>query len=539
MTRGPDYQHKILSMDGLLAAVAEVRAQGRTVVHCHGCFDIVHPGHIRYLEFARRQGDVLVVSVTGDTDVDKGAERPYIPQELRAENLAALMFVDHVYVNADPTAAALLAAVKPDVYVKGREYERSTDPGFLAEKAVVEGYGGRIIFSSGEIVFSSTTLIENLPRGGDTDSHRLKLVCRRHGLTHTAIEHTLDRFANLHVLVVGDVILDRYVLCDVIGVARESPMMSLVQRDERSYVGGAAIVARHVAALGAHAFLLSAGAGDTSTEQVTKVLEDEGVASHLIGARPSLVEKTRFLAEGTKLFKVDRSQKLPLDSISEKRAALILEQQSKVADAVIFCDFGYGMITGSLLARVLPTLRHNVRTITADVSGGRTSLLDFRNVDLLCPTEREVRATLNDYDSGLSAIAWNVLQQTQAKHIFVTLEKRGMVVFDRRSQKRDTPEWSARLTSEQLPSFVDHPVDLLGCGDALLAASTLALASGAELMSAAYLGNAAAAIEASNLGNQPVPAAKLREWLRHRRELAPALASSQEARGVRAPVATG
>jgi len=539
MTKGPDYQHKILSMDGLLAAVAGVRAQGRTVVHCHGCFDIVHPGHIRYLEFARRQGDVLIVSVTGDTDVDKGAERPYIPQELRAENLAALMFVDHVYVNADPTAEALLAAVKPDVYVKGREYERSTDPGFLAEKAVVEGYGGRIIFSSGEIVFSSTTLIENLPRGGETDSHRLKLVCRRHGLTHTAIEHALDRFANLHVLVVGDVILDRYVLCDVIGVARESPMMSLVQRDERSYVGGAAIVARHVAALGAHAFLLSAGAGDASTEHVTKVLADEGVESHLIGARPSLVEKTRFLAEETKLFKVDRSQKLPLDSISEKRAGLILEQQSKVADAVIFCDFGYGMITGSLLARVLPTLRHNVRTLTADVSGGRTSLLDFRNVDLLCPTEREVRATLNDYDSGLSAIAWNVLQQTQAKHIFVTLEKRGMVVFDRRSQKRETPEWSARLTSEQLPSFVDHPVDLLGCGDALLAASTLALASGAELMLAAYVGNAAAAIEAANLGNQPVPAAKLREWLRRRRELAPAPASAQETNRIRTPVATG
>ncbi|MGI0149315.1 MAG: adenylyltransferase/cytidyltransferase family protein, partial [Thermoplasmata archaeon] len=143
MAHEPDYRRKIVTLEGLLAAAAEARAHGRTVVQCHGCFDIVHPGHVRYLEFARRQGHVLIVSVTGDTDVDKGAQRPYIPQELRAENLAALMFVDHVYVNAAPTAEALLGAVKPDVYVKGREYERSTDPGFLAEKAVVEGYGGR------------------------------------------------------------------------------------------------------------------------------------------------------------------------------------------------------------------------------------------------------------------------------------------------------------------------------------------------------------------------------------------------------------
>ena len=212
---------------------------------------------------------------------------------------------------------------------------------------------------------------------------------------------------------------------------------------------------------------------------------------------------------------------LPLDSVAEKKAAIILEQQSRLADVVIFCDFGYGMITGALLSRVLPTLRQNVRLLAADVSSGRADMLNFHHVDLICLTERELRATLNDFDSGLSAVAWQMLHRTQARHLLVTLERRGMVVFERRSQDRNAPDWSGRLKSEQLPSFATHAVDRLGCGDALLAGATLTLATGGSLIQAAYLGNAAAAIEISMLGNHPVDASALQEWTHTRPELNP------------------
>ena len=511
---------KIVGREELAAAVDAARQAGKTIVQCHGCFDIVHPGHIRYLDFARQQGDVLVVSLTGDSNMAKGEQHPYIPEELRAENLAALMAVDYVYINPAATAEPVLSLIRPDVYVKGREYERSSDRGFLAEKAVVEGYGGRIIFSSGEIVFSSSALIERMPRSPDAESHRINLVCRRYAVTRGALAESMERFRDLHVLIVGDVVVDRYVTCDVHSVASESPMLSLAQRDERLYVGGVAIVARHVAAMGAHAFLLTAGGGEEETRPVLEVLSGEGVEVHLLNRRPSLVQKTRFLVEENKLLKVDRAECLPLDSVAERRAALILEQQSKVVDAVIFCDFGYGMVTGGLLARALPTLRQNVRVLSADVSGGRANLVNFRHVDLLCPTEREVRATLNDHDSGLSAVAWQLLEKTQARHLLMTMEKRGLVVFERQSQDRRSPEWSGRLKSEQFPSFAEHPVDRLGCGDALLAAATLSLAAGDSLIQAAYLGNAAAALEIGMMGNLPVSAAALGDWLGRRRELA-------------------
>ena len=530
-----EYLSRIIGLEALVEAVGAARQAGKTIVHCHGCFDVVHPGHIRFLEFARRQGDVLVVSLAGDPSEQGGdsyeGQRPYIRGDLRAENVAAIMFVDHVHVASGPSAEAVLSAIQPDVYVKGREYEHITDPAFQAERHIVERYGGRIIFSSGEIVFSATDAEERVPQSAEFEAHRLSRLCHHHGISLSSIEESLERFRDLKVLVVGDVIVDRYVFCDAMGIASESPMISLVERDRSCYVGGAAIVARHAAALGAKTFLVSSVGCDESSKMAADVLQREGVESHLIEARDAVVEKTRFVADDdSKLFKVDRARCQPLDSVAERRAAAILEQKSKVADAVILCDFGYGMITGGLLNRVLPTLRQNVRTLAADVSGGRANLLSFRHVDLLCPTEREARGMLSDFESGLSAVAWDLLQRTQAKQLIVTLDKRGLVAFDRRSHRRDSPDWDARLVSEQLPSFAGQTVDRLGCGDALLAAATLTLAAGGRLVQASYLGNAAAAIELARLGNYPVDAMQVRQWVRARPEL-----SSRRMRAVTVP----
>src|SRR5687767_7595391 len=165
---------KVFTLDGLLAIREAARTDGRTVVHCHGCFDIVHPGHIQHLQFARSLGDLLVVSVSADRHVNKGAARPLIPDDLRAASVAALECVDAVYVNPDPTAAELLESLRPDVYVKGSEYERSADARFLAEREIVTRHGGRVVFSTCDVVYSSTALIGSI--GGADRFRDEKLV---------------------------------------------------------------------------------------------------------------------------------------------------------------------------------------------------------------------------------------------------------------------------------------------------------------------------------------------------------------------------
>jgi len=171
---GPaDPGQKILSLEALVTLRHRLRIEGRSLVVCHGCFDIVHPGHIRHLRQARTMGDVLLVSLTGDAHINKGAGRPLIPQEHRAENLAALDIVDLVYVDPNPTALSMLEAVEPDVYIKGREYENNADPRFRAERETVEKAGGRVVFSSGDVVFSSSALIDAIGQSMDPFHSRL------------------------------------------------------------------------------------------------------------------------------------------------------------------------------------------------------------------------------------------------------------------------------------------------------------------------------------------------------------------------------
>lgn len=158
--------HKILNVEELAAKVKELRSAGKTVVHCHGCFDLMHPGHIKYFQAAKRMGDILIVTLTPDNYVDKGPGRPVFNQELRAESIAALECVDFVAVNKWPTAEETLRLIRPNIYVKGQEFEKLEDKtGKIQREAeVVKEVGAHLQFTH-EIVFSSTKLIDQCLKG--------------------------------------------------------------------------------------------------------------------------------------------------------------------------------------------------------------------------------------------------------------------------------------------------------------------------------------------------------------------------------------
>jgi rfaE bifunctional protein nucleotidyltransferase chain/domain len=152
---------KILPFNELAEKIHNLTAQGKTIVHCHGCFDLMHPGHIKYFQAAKRLGDILVVTVTPDRYVDKGPGRPVFNETLRAESIAALECVDFVAINQWPTAVETLRLLRPNFYVKGQEFEQLEDKtGKLQQEyAVVKEIGAEIRFTH-EIVFSSTQLLQ-------------------------------------------------------------------------------------------------------------------------------------------------------------------------------------------------------------------------------------------------------------------------------------------------------------------------------------------------------------------------------------------
>ena len=151
---------KILQLQELAERLEELKSLGKKIVHCHGCFDLMHPGHIKHFQTAKNMGDILIVTLTPDKFVDKGSDRPVFSQNLRAESIAALECVGYVAVNKWPTAEETLRFLKPDYYVKGQEFENLEDKTGKIQKEyeVVEEIGSEIRFTN-EIVFSSTELL--------------------------------------------------------------------------------------------------------------------------------------------------------------------------------------------------------------------------------------------------------------------------------------------------------------------------------------------------------------------------------------------
>jgi rfaE bifunctional protein nucleotidyltransferase chain/domain len=156
---------RVLTEDELVAAVARERAAGRRIAFANGCFDVLHVGHVRYLEGARREGDCLVVAVNDDGSVRalKGAGRPILPAADRAELVAALRAVDYVVLFSETTVARLLERLRPDVHCKGTDYTTDTVP----ERETVRAYGGRVAIVGDAKDHSTRDLFARISQSGE------------------------------------------------------------------------------------------------------------------------------------------------------------------------------------------------------------------------------------------------------------------------------------------------------------------------------------------------------------------------------------
>lgn len=506
---------KVRSIQELAEIRQRLRQEGKRVVQCHGCFDIVHPGHLRYLRFAREQGDVLIVSVTADDVVGKGPDRPYIGEELRLENLAAIEYVDYVCLAPHSWAGPVLEALRPDVYVKGKEYERSSDPRFAKERDLVESWGGRVMLSSGEVVYSSTFILSQFRERFHLEEDRVRGFVRRHGLGRERLERALRRMAGHRVLVIGDPILDRYVHCDASTVAAESPILSVIPLREDVYLGAGALIAKQITALGGEVKYLTALGEGSDSDTFAAELQRAGIELDAVSVDPrSVYVKTRYLVDETKVFKVNSGRYAPLSMAASR--ALVDRTEGLLAEvsAVVVTDFGYGLFSGGGAQAIAARVRRAGLPLYVDVSQStRAHLLEFKRPRLATPTEAELRLTYTDDESGLSNLASRYYAETQAEQLILTLGRRGLVIFD------PPTDPGARLSSDYLPALTRHSVDPVGAGDVLLAVAALTDLAGEDLACAAYIASCASALHVAMLGNEPVDPADLSRFVAKRTEL--------------------
>ena len=499
------YERKVKTVEELCKLIGP-RPRARTVIMCHGVFDIVHPGHVRHLIYAKSKGDVLVVSVTADEHIAKGNVRPYVPETLRAINLAAFEMVDYVIIDRDPTPLANLRQIQPDYYAKGYEYVAgSLHPKTQEELRVLESYGGEVLFTPGDIVYSSSRLIDQSPP--DIASDKLLVLMKGEGLTFDDLRDAAVKLSGIRVHVVGDTIVDSYTQCSMIGGVAKTPTMSVRFESKQDFTGGAAVVAKHLRAAGGDVVFSTVLGDDALKDQVLEDLAAHGIRCLPIvdPTRPT-TSKNAIVVAGYRLLKIDT---LDNRSVSEKvLRQLTLQVSGTAADAVVYSDFRHGIFDRHTIPDLVAAIPRNAfRAADSQVASRWGNILEFKGFDLITPNEREARFALGDQDSVVRPLGVELFTRARCKTLMLKLGDRGMITF------RDRPPADAR-SFFSLDSFAERAVDPVGAGDALLAYATLAMVATGNEVVAAILGSVAAGIECEVDGNVPVTQADVLDKIR-------------------------
>src|SRR5262249_2853350 len=231
------YRHKIKSAQELREIIGP-RPRERRVIMCHGVFDVVHPGHVRHLLYAKSKADLLIASITADHHIAKGTHRPHVPQDLRAVNLAAFEVVDYVLIDKNATPLDNIRLIEPDYFAKGFEYTATGMPAKTVEEAeVVRAYGGEVIFPPGDIVYSSSNLIDLAPPAIKLE--KLQILMERSCISFDKLRRTLDAMEGHRVHVVGDTIVDSYTRCAMVGGNTKTQTISVIIGLSVDYMNGA------------------------------------------------------------------------------------------------------------------------------------------------------------------------------------------------------------------------------------------------------------------------------------------------------------
>ena len=463
----------------------------KKIILCHGVFDIVHPGHIRHFAHCKQKADILIVSLTRDIFIKKGTYRPMVPERLRAFNLASLQLVDYVIIDQNISPIKLLKKIKPNFFAKGLEYADLKNPLTVKEKNIVESFGGKMIFSPGDYVLSSSKIINQMKP--DLKFEKLKLLMDTENIDFNDLKKILKDLSKLKVHILGDTIIDTSHYCEVIGGLHKTPTLSVVKQISEDFLGGAAIVASHFKSFAKNVTLTTLFSNDEKGKFALKNLKKNKIKTNYYSEddRPT-TNKNSYIVNKHKLLKVDE---LNNNTITNSTLDKIIKSLKKDKNQIlVFSDFRHGIFNNQTLSKIFESINHKTfKVADSQVASRWGNISDFKNFDLLTPTEREARYSLFEQDTPIRNLVGNLQKKSKANNIILKLGEKGLISISRKKN-----DYIA------LDPFVDNLIDSNGAGDALLAYSASTLYTTKSLIISSIIGLLAASCKCETQGNLPV-----------------------------------
>jgi rfaE bifunctional protein kinase chain/domain len=503
---------KILNINDISEYAQVQKNAGKRVCLCQGHFNTIHPGHLRFLEYAKKQGDCLIVAIQGYNYLEDNNKKNFFDESDRARGVAALQKVDKVIIFNEISFLDVVKATKPDFYIKGEEFSEKTDL-IKNELELVESLGGKIVFSSGTIKYSNYELLnDNASTLAQKQQHKFKEALKRQKVEINKINNYIKTFKDLNILVIGDTIVDEYIACDALGMSSEAPVINIKEVEKKDFVGGAAVVSRHVKSLGANCYFVSVIGDDEPAKIVKKELEKEKITANLIcDNERQTTFKIRYMVGNQKLLRVSRLQEHHINTKLENQILDYITGIADKLDGIIISDFSYGVITPRLIEKLCETAKANNIKLFGDSQSSSQigDILKFYNFDLITPTEREARLALGDKYSGVEKISTTLIEKLNLKNLVLTLGENGFISYQTLNENN-----GKFLKTQHFDALNINPVDVMGAGDSLLSGTALALCAGANLMEASVIGAGIASIAVSKVGNIPIKTEELEQWIK-------------------------
>ncbi len=503
-----DTESKILSLEALAEKSRALRAAGRSVVLCHGVFDLLHPGHLRHLRQARGEGDVLMVTLTADRFVSKGPGRPVFTEVLRAESLAALACVDHVAIHHGGTAVEIIDRVRPDVYVKGPDYKKEeTDiTGNIArERQAVEAHGGRI-FHTDDITFSSTSLLND---HFEVFPPATKAYLKEFKEQHDAdgLVSLVQSFKKTRVLVVGESIVDEYCYATPMGLTGKSGNILAAKFESvEQFAGGALAVANHLSGFVDEVTILS-GLGKTNSHESfirSRLAPNVKPVFYYFDSAPTLVKRRFVDSVMDKLFEIYYYDEVPLSEKTEAAFRSWIDSHTADYDLVVVPDYGNGLISKGMVDSLCRHARFlAINTQINSGNWGHHVVTRYPRADFISLNVPELRLAAHNRHEAIEIIMAHIGGRLGVQQFAVTRGMNGATMLD-----------GLKHRFHKAPALSTTVVDRIGAGDAFFAFSALAAGNGQPPEMTLFLGNVAAALDVRIVCNrEPVSRVALCKYI--------------------------
>ncbi len=466
----------------------------KKLILCHGVFDIVHIGHVYHFKKAKSFGDILIVSITSTKFVNKGPFRPIFTDEKRAEMLLSLDIVDYVIINHDYDAVKLIKKLKPNFYCKGLDYIKKnndiTKKIYLEDKAVKDT-GGEIIYTETS-KYSSSNLINyyniNLNKNQSKFINDLKK-----NFNLNLIDTYLKNLSSLKVMIIGETIIDEYVLCNTLGKAGKDPILTLKELNTSKYAGGVVSIANHISDFTKSIDIYSViGDKNSNLSFIKKSIKKNVNFNYIIKPNASTIIKKRFI-DNEKKSKIIGVYDINDNDLAKKEQNLLnkkIDKKLKSYDLVIVADYGHGFInknTIKLLSKKSKFLCVNTQLNSANI--GYHTISKYSKADFVCMHEGELRHDVRSKKDNINTLISNLQKKLKSKSVTVTRGGDGAIFYSKKTGFKDCP------------AFANNVIDKIGAGDTLFAIMSIFMTIKANPNFSLFIGNIAGGDAVSNIGN--------------------------------------